>query len=132
MIDFIKIAIGVEDNDEKFTKGHFGESKKYFIYKFEISSKKMQFVKSYLNTSPEEKIHADPEKARNVASIIGNVDCILAHALGQNIIRMKKKYLILISRSINIEEALNKFPEKIDLILQELVKNSEDRKVIHI
>jgi len=132
MIDFIKIVIGVGENDEKFTKRHFGESKKYFIYKFEISSKKMQFVNSYLNTSHEEKMHADPEKARNVSSIIGNVDCILAHALGQNIIRMKKKYLILISRSLNIEEALNKFPEKIDLILQELVKNSEDRKVIHI
>ncbi len=132
MFNFIKIAIGVGENDEIFNKGHFGESKKYFIYKFEISGKKMEFVKSILNTSPEEKMHADPEKARNVASIIGDIDCVLAHAIGQNIIRMKKKYLILISRSLNIEETLNIFPEKIDLILQELAKNSEDRKVIHI
>ena len=132
MFDSIKIAIGVGENDEVFNKGHFGESKKYFVYKYDISNMKMELLNSYLNTSPEEKMHGDPDKARNVASIIGDVDCILAHILGKNIIRMKKKYLILISRSLNIEEALNKFPEKIDLILQEMANKAEERKVIHI
>jgi len=130
--DFIKIAIGVGELDELFNKGHFGESKKYYIYKYYISSKKIELLKSCPNTSPEEKRHADPEKARNVSSIIGEVDCILAHALGQNIIRMKKKYLILISRSLYITEGLNKIPENIEIILQELAKKSEERKVLKI
>ncbi|MHA1693798.1 MAG: hypothetical protein ACTSUG_00940 [Candidatus Helarchaeota archaeon] len=132
MCKIIKIAIGVGDNDEIFNKGHFGESKKYFVYKYDISSKKMELLNSIQNTSPEEKMHGDPDKARNVASLIGDADCILAHALGQNIIRMKKKYLILISRSLNIKESLNKFPEKIDLILSEMEKVSGERKIIHI
>lgn len=132
MFNFIKIAIGVGENDEIFNKGHFGESKKYFVYKYNIYNKKMELLNSYLNTSPEEKIHGDPDKARNVTSIIGDVDCILAHVLGQNIVRMKKKYLILISRSLNVKEALNKFPEKIDLILHEMAKKPDERKVIHV
>ncbi|QEE14814.1 hypothetical protein DSAG12_00631 [Promethearchaeum syntrophicum] len=132
MLDFIKIAIGVGEQDEIFNKGHFGESKKFFVYQYNIHSKKLELLNSYTNTSPEEKKHADPDKARNVSSIIGEVDCILAHALGQNIIRMRKKYLILISRSLYIKEALNKFPENIELILQEMAKKNEERKVLKI
>ncbi|MHA1719668.1 MAG: NifB/NifX family molybdenum-iron cluster-binding protein [Promethearchaeota archaeon] len=132
MIESIKIAIGVGENDEIFAKGHFGESKKYFIYKYSMKNNKIELLKTISNTSPEERMHGDPDKAKNVASIIGDVDCIFAHALGQNIKRMKKKYLILISRSFNIKEALNKLSENMDLVLHEFIKNSEERKVIHI
>ena len=132
MRDFLKIAMGVQENEDLFSEGHFGESNKFLIYKYDISQQKMELSNSFDNTSAEEKMHGDPVKAKGVASIIGDVDIIFAHALGQNIIRMKKKYLILISRSLNIHEALNKIPNKIDKILEEMEKNIEDRKIIRI
>ncbi|MHA1700778.1 MAG: NifB/NifX family molybdenum-iron cluster-binding protein [Promethearchaeota archaeon] len=132
MRDFLKIAIGVQKNENFFSEGHFGESNKFLIYNYSISRQKMELSNIFNNTSAEEKSHGDPVKAKGVASIIGDVDIIFAHALGENIIRMKKKYLILISRSLNIHEALNQLPNKIDKILEEMEKSFEDRKIIHI
>ena len=92
----------------------------------------MELSHTFNNTSAEEKSHGDPVKAKGVASIIGDADIIFAHALGKNIIRMKKKYLILLSRSLNIHEALNQLPNKLDKILEEMEKSFEDRKIIRI
>ena len=132
MKDSLKIAMGVQENEDLFSVGHFGESNKFLIYNYKISQQKMEMSNSFDNTSAEERTHGDPVKAKGVASIIGDADIIFAHALGENIIRMKKKYLILLSRSLNIHEALNQFPNKIDKILEEMEKSFEDRKIIHV
>ena len=77
-------------------------------------------------------MHGDPEKASGVTSIIGDVDCIMGHAVGKNVLRMRKKYVILISRLFDVKTALSLLPLNIDNILEEKAKSGESRKIIHL
>jgi len=77
-------------------------------------------------------MHGDPDKARGVASIIGDVDCILGHDIGKNVFRMRKKYVILLSHSLDVQTALSRLPNYIDRILEEKAKSGDARKIIHL
>ena len=50
MRDFLKIAIGVQENENLFSEGHFGESNKFLIYNYSISQQKMELSNSFNNT----------------------------------------------------------------------------------
>jgi len=128
----LTIAVGVEENEDYFPNDHFGESKKFLLYHFDIASHQLSLQKTILNTSPEERMHGDPDKAHGVASIIGDVDCILGHAIGKNVLRMRKKYVILLSPSLDVKIALSHLPNYFEKILEEKAKSGDTRKIIHL
>ncbi|MHA1745085.1 MAG: hypothetical protein ACTSWW_03730 [Promethearchaeota archaeon] len=128
----LTIAVGVLENENEFPNDHFGESKKFLLYQFNIVSHQLSLLKMIPNTSPEERVHGDPDKAHGVASIIGDVDCILGHAIGKNVLRMRKKYVILLSPSSVVKTALSHLPKYINRILEEKAKSGESRKIVHL
>ncbi|MHA1521325.1 MAG: hypothetical protein ACTSVZ_04680 [Promethearchaeota archaeon] len=130
--NIITLAVGVLDDEGLFPNDHFGESKKFLIYQYDISSRKLNLLKSVTNTSPEEQMHGDPVKARGISSIIGDVDCILGHVVGKNVLRMRKKYVIILSPLFDVKTALSLFPLYIDRILEEKAKSGESRKIVHL
>ncbi len=131
--NLLTIAVGVRDDESLFPDDHFGESKKFLLYQYNLASNKLNLLKTVLNTTPEERMHGDPEKARGITSIIGGeVDCILGHAVGKNVLRMRKKYVILISPLFDVKTALSLLPLYIDRVLEEKAKSGDSRKIIHL
>ena len=117
------LACGSDDK-VNFTKEHFGDSKYFLI--FNLSQDKIKLLKVIKNDSPEEKAHGDPEKARYISTILNkeNVDSIFAYAMGPNIVRMKEKFIPIISRIENVRDALKKLQQNLDKI--------EKGKIIYI
>jgi hypothetical protein len=128
----LTIAVGVEENEDYFPDDHFGESKKFLLHQFDIASHQISLQKRIPNTSPKERMHGDPDKARRVASSIGDVDCILGHAIGKNVLRMRKKYVIILSPSLDVKTALSHLPNYIEKILEEKAKSGDSRKIVHL
>ena len=100
------IACGTDD-EINFTKNHFGDSKFFLIY--EVNESGFDLIEKIINTSPEEEQHGDPKKASFIGKVLKQkeVQGIFAYAMGPNIVRMRKKFLPIISRVENINEALN-------------------------
>jgi len=129
-----KIIIACATNDGKnFIKDHFGSANKYLIYEFDKDKRNFILTNTVNNHHFEEKMDGDPQKAKFVASLIKpfGVNILMNMAIGLNVTRMRKKYVIIISRIQNINEAL----KKIDLL--ELNKeisqtNDNNKKIIYI
>lgn len=123
------IACGSNDM-VNFTKEHFGESKYFLIY--DINKKDYKLLEKIKNTSPEEKVHGDPKKAKFIADILNsrNVKAVFAYAIGPNVVRMRKKFVPIISRIPNIAEALDKLKEHIEEVENEY--NNEIKNIIYI
>lgn len=86
------IAVFATNDGETFIKDHFGDSKLFLRY--EISKEKIKFLDVITNSSEEEKIHADPKKAKFISSILKeqSVQVLISQAFGGNIVRMKKHF----------------------------------------
>ena len=130
--NFLTIAVGVQDDEDRFPDDHFGESAKFLLYLYDIPSQQLILLKTLPNFSQEERFHGDPEKSKGIASIIGNVDCILGHAVGKNVLRMREKYVMLLSPSFDVKMALSLLPNFVDKILEEKGKSGVSRKIIHL
>lgn len=103
----IKLACGT-DNETEFTNGHFGSSKYFLIYDFDLETKDLRLLKKIENSTQVEEKHGDIKKAKSVSELLKNVFVLVAFRYGPNIIRIKKKFVPIISREKNIEKTLNK------------------------
>jgi len=103
----IKLACGT-DNGTEFTNEHFGSSKYFLIYDFDLEAKDLRFIKRIVNSSQEEEKHGDIKKAKSVSELLKNVFVFAAFRYGPNIIRIKKRFVPIISREKNIEKTLYK------------------------
>ena len=123
------IACGSNDA-VNFTKEHFGESKYFLIY--DINEKDYKLLDKVENTSQEEEIHGDPKKAKSIADILNSrkVKAVFAYTLGPNIVRMRKRFVPIISRILNINEALDKLKDHMKEVESEL--DDEVKSVIFI
>lgn len=110
---------------------HFGESDFYELYN--ISEKSYSFIKQIKNNSSEEKFHSDPNKAKGVASILipENVNVLVNKAFGGNIIKMKKKFVCIVSKYDRIETNIIEIQKVFNLILEQH-KLGEDRDYIKL
>ncbi|MHA1819798.1 MAG: NifB/NifX family molybdenum-iron cluster-binding protein [Promethearchaeota archaeon] len=124
----VKIAVGVGDDPDKFFNKHFGESKEYLIYKMNLDTGEYELIKRFKNTSPHERMHGDPVKAKKVSEILKDVDILLAHLMGPNLQRMQKKYIIILSRLESVKESLKRIPNLSSELKEELKKVSEIAK----
>jgi len=124
------IACGTDD-EISLTKQHFGDSNFFLIY--ELNEGGFNLVKKVKNESPEEEHHGDPKKAGFIAGVMkqNEVKVLVAYAMGPNIVRMRKKFLPVISRIENINEALNFLHKRFNEI-QEKVKQEGDKEIIYL
>ena len=117
------LIIAFASNDSKnFTKEHFGEAKEYLIY--EVSKIDSKLIETIANRSPEEKMHGDPNKAKGVAHLLKpfNVQILVNKAFGRNITKMQQKFVVIISSTLIIDEAINNIKNSFDIIVAELNK----------
>jgi len=128
----IKLACGT-DNETEFTNGHFGSSKYFLIYDFDLETKDLRFLKRIENSTQEEEKHGDSKKAKSVSELLKNVFVLVAFMYGPNIIRIKKRFIPIISREKNIEKTLNKIKLYSNKIKSEIKKEKGiDKEIIYI
>jgi predicted Fe-Mo cluster-binding NifX family protein len=116
----MKVAFAT-DNGKELISRHFGDAEFYDIY--EIGKNKSDYLKRMVNTTEEEdeKIHADPKKAKGVAGLFKGVDvkALVSKEFGPNIKRMKKKFVCVLMNNESIEAGVKKLQESIDIIKDE-------------
>ena len=128
----IKLACGT-DNGTEFTNEHFGSSKYFLIYDFDLETKDLRFLKRIENSTQEEEKHGDIKKAKSVSELLKNVFVLVAFRYGPNIIRIKKRFVPIISREKNIEKTLNKVKLCSNKIKSEIEKEKGiDKEIIYI
>jgi predicted Fe-Mo cluster-binding NifX family protein len=118
------------DNEEHFPDKHSGEATFFMIYK--IDGIKAEFITRVKNTSPEERMHGDPQKAKGVVGLLmeKNVDVIVSKQYGKNLKRIKDKVVPVIIRTNKIEDGIGLCIENIDRLRNELKKDGEERRHI--
>jgi predicted Fe-Mo cluster-binding NifX family protein len=128
----IKLACGT-DNETEFSNEHFGSSKYFLIYDFDLETKDLRFLKRIENSTQEEEEHGDIKKAKSVSELLKSVFVLVAFRYGPNIIRIKKRFIPIISREKNIEKTLNKVKLYSNKIKSEIEKeNGIDKGIIYI
>ncbi len=128
----INIACGTDDG-VTFTEEHFGSAKFYLLYTLNLETGELNYVDKIYNTSPQEQTHGDPKKAKSVSELMQNVHVLVGSAMGPNIVRMRKKFIPVISRERDIESAMEKLKDKLDVIKRNLeMPPEEDREIIYI
>ncbi|MCD6414234.1 MAG: hypothetical protein J7L23_01245 [Candidatus Diapherotrites archaeon] len=132
MSNTIKIAVGTDDGTH-FTDEHFGSARFYLIYELNLDTLELKKVEERKNTSVEERMHGDPNKAQSVSELLKDIDALVAFAMGPNIIRIKKRFVPVISRDKNVEKSLKLLLDHIDEIKQELAKPiGIDKDIIYL
>ena len=117
MTDF-KIVCGSDDSIN-FTKNHFGDSEKFIFYKYSVEENKFILDKIIDNKTPEEEGHGDPKKAKQINVTLKEADALCAFVMGPNIERIRKNFVPIISRELNIEKALKILEIKIKEVFNE-------------
>ncbi len=128
----LKIACATDDGIN-FISRHFGDAKKYLIFVYDDNSKKFIFQEEVENKPFKEKHDGDPKKANFISNILKpkGINILMNKALGPNIVRMRQKFAIVISRIDNIEEALSKID--INFIINELKKEEGiDKEILYV
>lgn len=132
MPESIIIACGTDDG-VNFTGEHFGSAEYYLLYSLNLDTGETAFLERQENTTPEEEIHGDPNKARSVSGLMNGVDVLVGRAMGTNITRMKKKFVPVISREPEINRALDRMKELLPAIRENLERPvGQDRDILFI
>jgi len=118
-----KLIVAFATDDKKtFTNEHFGEAKEYLIY--EISKADSKLIETIANLSPEEKMHGDPNKAKGVASLLKpfGVKVLISKAFGRNIVRQQQKFVVILSNTEYVGEAIKNIQNNFNDIVFEWQK----------
>ena len=122
----IRAAFATDDG-KRFNNRHFGDADRYAIY--EIGKDGYRFVEKIENSSTEEsgEVHADPEKARSVASLLleRDVNTAVSRIFGPNIKRMRKRFVCLLMDDMPLEKAAELVREHFEAIEVEWQKGEE-------
>ncbi len=116
------------DDGLTFPDKHSGEAKFFMIYA--INDKKHELITKIENTTPEERMHGDPQKAKGVVGILKKkgVDVIVSKQYGKNLTRIKDKVVPVIIGAEKIEDGVGLCIENIEQIRNELIKSGKERK----
>ena len=124
--------MGTDDGIE-FSNEHFGSATQYLIYEIDLQAKQLNYLSTIENQTPEEKEHGDPKKAKSVKELLSDMSILVAKRMGKNIIRMKKKFLIIICFDLSIQEFLSVVFAHIHEIQAEIDKPQDvDKAVLKI
>ena len=132
MPESIIIACGTDDG-VNFTDEHFGSAKYYLLYSLDPDTGETRFLEKQENTTPEEETHGDPKKARSISGLMDGVDVLVGKAMGTNITRMRKKFVPIISREMDISKTLGRLGELTDDIRENMNRNqTQERDILFI
>ena len=127
----MKTAFATGDG-KSFTNRHFGDNDYYYIY--DISESESRFIKRINNTAAaiEEKVHADPAKAKGVTGLLKeeNVKVVISKVFGPNIKRIRKKFVCVMMNN-TISDCINIIKENYNDISDEWGKG-EERKHMNL
>ncbi len=107
----VKIACATDDGIN-FSREHFGSAKKFLIYELNLENGTAKLVGEIENTTPEERVHGDPAKAKNISYLLGDVDALFGFAFGPNMVRMRERFVPILSKERNIKSALEKLKKR--------------------
>lgn len=127
----IKLAVGVKDL-KSLSNSHFGDSNFYLIYEMNIDNKKIVQVDTIENKTLEyeedEVLHGDPKKASKVSVLLKDVTVVMAHVFGPNIMKIKKKFIPIISKEKNLQLAMSILAKNLNLIEDEIKRINSNNK----
>jgi len=103
MAEVIKLVCATDDGIN-FSKEHFGSARNYLFYSLDLDTGKTTFLEEINNTTPEEKMHGDPEKTKSVSNIVNDAQSLVSFTFGSNIVRMRKKFVPIALREKSIEK----------------------------
>jgi len=118
-----KLIIAFATDDRvNFTKEHFGEAKEYIVYEISRTDNNLEAI--ITNKSPEEKMHGDPNKAKGVTSLLKplGVNVLISKVFGRNIVRQQQKFVVILSNTELIEEAIKNIQNNFNDIVAEWQK----------
>jgi len=128
LMEFI-VAFSTDDG-KKYIDKHSGDARYFDIYK--ITETESQFLKRITNTSPEEKRHADPGKAKGIGRLLKQegVQVLVSKVFGPNVKRMKKQFVCIMMNDATIAESLKKLQGKLPDIRAEW-EAGEERNILN-
>ena len=118
------------DNGKTFIDKHSGDARFFDIYK--ISETETTFLKRLENTTPEEKRHANPEKAKGIGRMLKKegVQILVSKVFGPNIKRIKKQFVCIMMNDTNISDSLKVLQQKLPEIQTEW-ETGEERNILN-
>ena len=121
----LRVAFATDDG-KTFIGKHFGDARFYDIY--EINGNNAKFIKRISNTvDEEENVHADPKKAKGISTLLldEKVTVVVSKIFGPNIKRIKKNFVCIVVRDVEIAIGLKKICDNIEKIYIEWEKGNE-------
>ncbi len=109
----MRIAIATKDG-RTVCSSHFGDADYYLIYN--ITESQAVEISKVENISPEEKMHADPEKAKGVGQIMRSqgVECAVCKVFGPNIRRVAKLFVPVLTNEESIDKVIATLQQTLD------------------
>lgn len=126
----VKVAIATDDG-KTLTTEHFGSAKQYMMYSLSLSSGDLSYMGKVANTTKEEETHGDPEKAREVSALFADTPILVGFAMGPNIVRIRKKFVPVISREKDIALVLPLLKGALPAI-RESLQEQGDKSIIYL
>jgi NAD-dependent dihydropyrimidine dehydrogenase PreA subunit len=129
--DELVVAIGTDDEETIKPDDHFGMSKYFQIWKYskgEIFLKETRENAKY--KEDETKAHGDPGKAKATASVLTDVDALVGKIMGPNIVRLKNRFVPVIIREPEIENAIEIIKVNLNEIFEEKEKTDRSGLVL--
>ncbi|MBZ4683204.1 MAG: hypothetical protein PWP46_913 [Fusobacteriaceae bacterium] len=123
------------NNGIEFVNSHFGDADYFDIYK--LSKDGFKKLDRVINSSEEEKedenTHGDPKKAKSLSKLLKDkkVEVMVGYKMGANILRMKKVFVPVLVREINIEKGLRMVQDNFEKVVKELNKG-ENREYLNL
>ena len=127
---YFKLAAGTDDK-KNFTDSHFGESQVFLIY--EVKDDKLRLIEERENQKFDEEKHGDEKKASHISAQLKDVNVLVGRVFGPNIVRIRKKFVPVLSKEKNIEKSLNELILKYrDKLVAEITSDKEEKDIIRI
>lgn len=110
------------DDGKTFMDRHFGDALQYEIY--EINTIEIKYLHTINNTTGEEEMHADPNKAKGISGLLkkDGVQVLVSKKFGANINRMKTRFVCLLMNNSSIVESINHIQNNFERIITEWEK----------
>jgi predicted Fe-Mo cluster-binding NifX family protein len=123
------IAFGTDDG-QNLNNDHIGMARYFYVFQF--SDGKEQLIERRRNLcikGDETMKHGDPEKARATSSVLEGVDVIVGRKFGPNLLRLRRRFVCVLVRTVTIATAIELVHKNMDRILEEKSRE-EGRKHI--
>ncbi len=121
-LERIRVALGVDETEERLSREHFGDSDAFLLYDV-YRDGRVEFVERRPNSvrDVEEREHGDSRKFRAVARLLSDVDVFLAARMGPNYLRIRRsgRYPMVIGFA-SVDEALRTLLDRIEEVFSEV------------